>query len=143
MRPTGCVRPLEKNDVPRVAELHSRVFVGSEASLAGTLTDHLTEIFYRHPCQVDDLPSLGLGVSFERLPEGVLPEIERRLGERLEAHVESIGERLAADSIANGPTVLRVTTYAIEPPTLPWQRVFEIAITPRIETATAPKAHRA
>ena len=58
MRPTGCVRPLEKNDVPRVAELHSRVFVGSEASLAGTLTDHLTEIFYRHPCQDDDLPSL-------------------------------------------------------------------------------------
>ena len=107
------------------------------------LDDYVFQGLVRTDLLLDDLPSLGLGVSFERLPEGVLPEIERRLGERLEAHVESIGERLAADSIANGPTVLRVTTYAIEPPTLPWQRVFEIAITPRIETATAPKAHRA
>jgi hypothetical protein len=105
------------------------------------LDDYAFQGLVRTDLLLDDLPSLGLAVSFERLPERVLHDIEGRLGQRLQPYVESIGERLAAGSVANGPTAWRVTTCAIEPPTLPWQRVFEIAITPRIEIAIAPPAH--
>jgi hypothetical protein len=107
------------------------------------LDDYVFQGLVRTELLLEDLPSLGLGVSFERLPERVLPEIEGRLSQRFQPYVESIGERLAAGSVANGPTAWRVTAYAIEPPTLPWQRVFEVAITPRIEIAMAPKTHLA
>jgi hypothetical protein len=104
------------------------------------LDDYVFQAVVRTELLLDDLPSLGLGVSFERLPDGVLPEVEARLGRRFGPYVESLGERFAGESIANGPTTWRVTTSAIEPPTLPWQRAFEVAITPRIETAIAPNA---
>jgi hypothetical protein len=50
--------------------------------------------------------------------------------------VQSIGEAFATNAVPNGPAARCVTTYTIEPPTLPWQRLFEIAITPTIETSS-------
>jgi hypothetical protein len=107
------------------------------------LDDYVYQGVVRTELLLDDLPSLGLGISFERLPDGVLSEVEARLGRRFAPYVESLGERFAADSIANGPTTWRVTTSTIEPPTLPWQRAFEVAITPRIEMAITPNANLA
>lgn len=107
------------------------------------LDDYVFQGLVRTEILIDDLPSLGLGVSFERLPDGLLPEIEARLRRRLGPYVESLGKRFATDSIANGPTTWRVTASAIEPPTLPWQRAFEVAITPKIEIAMAPNPDRA
>jgi hypothetical protein len=132
-----------------------RAITCREEQPANVLKAHLTLLFIhllddyafqglvRTELLLDDLPSLGLGVSFERLPDRLLPEIEARLRQRFEPYVVSLGERFAADSVANGPTAWHVTTSAIEPPTLPWQRAFEVAITPKIEIAMAPNPDRA
>lgn len=97
------------------------------------LDDYVYQGLVRSEVLLEDLPELGLAPSFERLPERLLPEVEERIRRRLAPHVESLGHKFAADTIPNGPTACRVTSVDIEAPTLPWQRVFEIAITPRIE----------
>ena len=99
------------------------------------LDDYAFQGIVRTELMLDDLPSLGLLPSFERLPERQLAEIERRLQARLAPHVESLGQRIAADPVANGDALCRVTSLTIDAATLPWQRLFEVAITPRIELA--------
>ena len=110
------------------------------------LTAHLTLLFLhllddfsfqglvRTDILVQDFPALGLAPSFERIPVGALPEIEARLGRRLEPHVEVLARSLGLTTIPNGNGAdRRVARVRIEPPRLPWQRVFELSITPDLE----------
>ena len=97
------------------------------------LDDYAFQGIVRTELMLDDLPSLGLQPSFERLPERHLAEIQRRLHARLAPHVESLGQRMAAETVRNGDGSCRVTSLTIGAATLPWQRLFEVAITPRIE----------
>jgi hypothetical protein len=84
------------------------------------LDDYAFQGIVRSEVLLEDLPALGLPVTFERLPDHLVPEIERRIRRRMAPHVAALGQRLG-------------TGLSIEPPTLPWKRVFEIAITPRVE----------
>jgi hypothetical protein len=97
------------------------------------LDDYAFQTVVRSELLLDDLPALGLGPTFERLPERLLPEIEEVVRRRLAPHVEALGQKLGAVSLANGPAQCRVTGLRIDPPRLPWKRVFEVTITPRIE----------
>jgi hypothetical protein len=96
------------------------------------LDDYAYQGLVRSELFFEDLPALGLAPSFERLPDRLLPEIEERLGRRLNTHVEAFARLLAADTVPNGPSSCRVTSFAIDPPTLPWARLFEVAIVPTI-----------
>ena len=97
------------------------------------LDDYAYQGLVRTELLLEDLPALGLALSFERLPDEQVAEVERRLGRRLAQHVEALADKLGADSVPNGASSCRVVSLAIEPPTLPWQRVFEVAITPSVE----------
>jgi hypothetical protein len=99
------------------------------------LDDYAFQGIVRTQLMLDDLPSLGLRPSFDRLPEPHLAEIERRLQSRLMPHVELIRQGMAAETVANGDVSHRLTSLTIDAPTLPWHRLFEVAIAPRIELA--------
>lgn len=98
------------------------------------LDDYAFQGLVRTDLLVDDLPELGIASSFERLPERAVAEIEARLARRLEPHVERLVDKLRASSVANGGgTECRIERVRVETPTLPWQRVFEVSITPELE----------
>jgi hypothetical protein len=99
------------------------------------IDDYAFQGIVRTEMMLYDLPSLGLQPSFDRLPEPHLAEMERRLRARLAPHVESLGQKMAAETVANGDTPCRLTSLTIDAATLPWERLFEVAITPRIELA--------
>jgi hypothetical protein len=100
------------------------------------LDDYAFQALVRTDLLLDDLPELGVVPSFERLPEHVLTEVEARLAHRLEPHVAMLAEKLGEVPVPNaGGADRRIIGVRIEPPTLPWQRVFELAITPELELA--------
>ncbi len=116
-----------------------------EEQAADALTAHLSLLFIhllddyafqglvRTDLLVDDLPALGRAPSFERLPEPVLSKIEARLARRLEPHVEVFAHKFGVTMIPNGGGAdRRIARVRIQPPTLPWQRVFEVSITPEL-----------
>jgi hypothetical protein len=84
------------------------------------LDDYAFQGIVRSEILLEDLPALGLPPTFERLPDRAVPEIESRLQRRLAPYVESLAQRLGIG-------------LSVEPPTLPWKRVFEIAITPHVK----------
>jgi hypothetical protein len=84
------------------------------------LDDYAFQAVVRSEVLLEDLPALGLPPTFERLPDGLVPEIEDRIGQRMAPHVVALAQRIGIG-------------LSIEPPTLPWKRVFEIAITPRVD----------
>lgn len=95
------------------------------------LDDHVFQARVRTEMLLEDLPALGLAPSFHRLPDEVLPEVEARLSERLAPHVAWLEQALRTTLLTTEPP-RRVLSLGIEPPTLPWRRVFEVAITPRV-----------
>jgi hypothetical protein len=97
------------------------------------LDDYAYQGLVRTELLLDDLPALGLASTFERLPDARLADVEQRLDRRLAPHVEALQDRLRTDSVLNGSSPCRVVSVTIEPPTLPWHRVFEVAITPSVE----------
>jgi uncharacterized protein DUF4127 len=97
------------------------------------LDDYVFQSVVRTELLLEDLPSLGLASTFERLPDEHLVEIERRLDRRLAPHVAALQDLMRADSVPNGSSACRVVSVGIEPPTLPWHRVFEVALTPSVE----------
>ena len=99
------------------------------------LDDYAFQGLVRTELLLEDFAALGLPPTFERVPARLLPEIEERLRRRLVPHVQSLGRKLAEEDVPNGSAACRVVSASIEPPTLPWQRAFEVAITPRIELA--------
>lgn len=99
------------------------------------LDDYVFQGVVRSDLLFDDLPALGLAPSFERLPEPIRADVESRLARRLEPHLEMLAANFASTAIPNGGAHRRVARVRIEPPTLPWERVFEVAITPEIELA--------
>ena len=99
------------------------------------LDDYAFQGVVRTELLLEDFAALGLPPTFERVPARLLPEIEERLRRRLVPHVQSLGRKLAEEDVPNGSTACRVVSAGIDPPTLPWQRAFEVAITPRIELA--------
>ncbi|MBI4271495.1 MAG: GNAT family N-acetyltransferase [Candidatus Rokubacteria bacterium] len=56
--PTGRVRPMDPEDVPRVAALYATVFGVRGAGALEGLRQALDEMFFRHPWDDDRLPSL-------------------------------------------------------------------------------------
>jgi hypothetical protein len=97
------------------------------------LDDYVFQGIVRSQILFDDLPTLGLAQTFERLPDLVVSEVEDRIARRMAPHVDALARRLGTTPIANGPSECKVSGLSIEPPALPWKRVFEIAITPRVE----------
>lgn len=71
----GRVRPFLKEDVPPVADLYKRVFLGTHRPVSYDLANYFEEVFFRNPWYQEDLPSLvyqeadGKIVGFQ----GVLP----------------------------------------------------------------------
>ncbi len=84
------------------------------------LDDYAFQGIVRSELLLEDLPALGLPPTFERLPDNLVPEIEDRLARRMAPHVDALAQRLG-------------TGLSIQPPTLPWKRLFEIAIMPHVE----------
>jgi hypothetical protein len=101
------------------------------------LDDYAFQAVVRSELLLEDLPALGLGPTFQRLPERLLPEIEESVQRRLAPHVEALGRKLGTVTVPNGPAQCRLTCLRIDPPRLPWKRVFEVTITPRIELQPA------
>jgi hypothetical protein len=101
------------------------------------LDDYAFQAVVRSEILLEDLPALGLAPTFERLPERLLPEIEEAVGRRLAPHVAALGRTLAMVTVPNGPAQCRLTCLRIDPPRLPWKRVFEVTITPQIELQPA------
>jgi hypothetical protein len=99
------------------------------------LDDYIYQGVVRSEVLLEDFPALGLGPSFERLPDALVPEVESRLARRLAPHVDALARKLSGTEVSNGPATCRVKSLAVAPPTLPWKRVFEIAINPTIELA--------
>jgi Protein of unknown function (DUF4127) len=99
------------------------------------LDDYAYQAIVRSEVMREDLPALGLAPTYERLPGAFVPLIEKRIGERMARHVIALARQLGATTITNGSTSRRVSQIEIGPPSLPWNRVFEVAITPRIEIA--------
>lgn len=100
------------------------------------LDDYAFQGLVRTELLVDDLPALGLPASFDRLPEHVVLELEARLARRLEPHVEGLARRFTETRVPNGGgPPCRVARLRIEPPTLPWQRAFEVSIKPVLDLA--------
>jgi hypothetical protein len=99
------------------------------------LDDYAFQGLVRSELLLKDFPELGLAPTFERLPDELLPVVLERLRRRLAPHVESLARAFALAPVANGPTECQVTSIAIEDPTLPWERVFELAVTPLVELA--------
>jgi hypothetical protein len=97
------------------------------------LDDYAFQGVVRSEVLLEDMPALGLAPSFERLPDQLVSEVEKRIGKRLAPHVEVLGRLLNSTTVPNGPIECEVSGLSIEPPTLPWKRVFEIAITPHLE----------
>jgi hypothetical protein len=98
------------------------------------LDDYAFQGLVRTELLLDDLPALGVEPSFDRLPERIVPEVEARLAHRLEPHVEMLAQRLGGMPVPNaGGADRRITGVRIEPPTLPWQRAFEVSIAPELE----------
>lgn len=86
------------------------------------MDDYFYQSVVRTQVMLEDLPALGLEPTFQRLPDEVLPEVERRIGRRMQPHVLELARKLQGV----------VASLEIDAPSLPWGRVFEIAITPRI-----------
>ena len=97
------------------------------------LDDYAYQAIVRSEVLLEDLPALGLAATWGRLPDEHLAEVERQVARRLAPHVEALGDKLRADSVPNGSSTCRVVALEIERPTLPWQRVFEVAVTPSVE----------
>jgi hypothetical protein len=101
------------------------------------LDDYAFQSIVRSELLLEDLPAFGLPPTFERLRDSLLPEIEDVVRRRLAPYVEEVGRKLAMVTVPNGPAQCRLTGLRIDPPTLPWKRVFEVAIWPRIELEPA------
>jgi hypothetical protein len=67
----------------------------------------------------------------------LLHEIEEIVRRRLAPYVEEVGRKLGIVTVPNSRAQYRLTRLRIDPPTLPWKRVFEVAISPRIELEPA------
>jgi hypothetical protein len=101
------------------------------------LDDYAFQSIVRSELLLEDLPGLGLAPTFERLPDSSLHEIEEIVRRRLAPYVEEVGRKLGIVTVPNGRAQYRLTRLRIDPPTLPWKRVFEVAISPRIELEPA------
>jgi Protein of unknown function (DUF4127) len=99
------------------------------------LDDYAYQGVVRTKLLLEDLPALGLTPSFDRLPDERIAEIEERLHRHLASHVTALGQAFEQRGIQNGPSECRVLSVAVEPPKLPWQRLFELSISPSIELA--------
>jgi hypothetical protein len=88
------------------------------------LDDYAFQGIVRSEALLEDLPALGLAPSFERLPDPILAKVEASVNRRMAPHVHALSDQLRA-----------VAKLEIEPVTLPWKRLFEIAITPRVTLA--------
>lgn len=99
------------------------------------LDDYAFQGVVRTEILLEDLPELGLTPSFERLPDILVAEVEKRVHRRLVPHVAALGQAFAMIGIQNGASKCRVLSVVVEPPTLPWQRVFELSISPTVELA--------
>lgn len=80
------------------------------------------DLFYqgheRTRCMVEDLPSLGLTPSQERLPDDKVPEIEKRLNARLQTSATTLRDLFQRSNAVRDVTVSHVQ--------LPWRRLFEV-----------------
>jgi hypothetical protein len=97
------------------------------------LDDYAFQGITRTQLLLEDLPQLGVTPSFDRLPENLVLAVEDRLERRLGAYVESVGANFAAHSL--GGSKRQLASLSIDPPRLPWQRLFEVAIEPHLELA--------
>jgi hypothetical protein len=88
------------------------------------LDDYAFQGIVRSEALLEDLPALRLAPSFERLPDPILAKVEASVNRRMAPHVHALGDQLKA-----------VAKLEIAPVTLPWKRLFEIAITPHVTLA--------
>jgi hypothetical protein len=88
----------------------------------------------RTALMLEVLPDLGLAPSFHRLPDGRISDIEDHLDRRLGPYVASLGHLLGAHAVsADGGPDRFVAQAAMEPPALPWRRLFEITLEPHLQ----------
>jgi hypothetical protein len=87
------------------------------------------DLFYqgheRTRCMVEDLPSLGIAPTQERLPQDGVAEIERRLASRLRSDARGLREAFLRSKAAGDVRLERVH--------LPWGRLFEVGFDVRVE----------
>jgi hypothetical protein len=110
--------------------------LGAHLSLLFThlVDDYAYQGQVRTALMLEDLPDLGLAPSFHRLPDDRIADVEQRLGRRLDPYVASLGHLLGAHAVSaqDGPDRV-VAVTAIEPPVLPWRRLFEIGLEPHLQ----------
>jgi hypothetical protein len=95
--------------------------------------DYAFQSIVRTELLLQDLPELGVPRSFERLPEDLVTEVEARLERRLRPHAESLGRSFGAYPMEPETTGKQVVSITMDPPRLPWKRLFEVAIEPHVE----------
>jgi uncharacterized protein DUF4127 len=97
------------------------------------LDDYAYQSVVRTELMFEDLPGLGIATSFERLPDKFTGEVESRLARRLGPHVESLARALSSYPVDADGNARHVSSITIDPPRLPWKRLFEVAIEPHVE----------
>jgi hypothetical protein len=97
------------------------------------LDDYAFQGIVRTQLMLEDLPELGVVPSFDRLPDHVVLEVEHRIERRLSAYVDSLVGSFAAHPLgSSGGSTRPLASVTIDPPRLPWQRLFEVAIEPHL-----------
>jgi hypothetical protein len=113
----GVVRAMMRTNEPAAEAIAAHI-----ALLAiHWLDDYAFQGIVRSEALLDDLPALGLAPTFMRLPEPIVAQVEASVNRRMAPYVQALGDQLKD-----------VATLEIDPATLPWKRLFEIAISPHV-----------
>jgi hypothetical protein len=81
-RTNGRVRPLHKDDIPKIAALHDRIMGRAPGKAPGSTEEHFTRIFLRHPWHNPALPSLVYETDNGEIAGcvGIMPRVMRYCG---------------------------------------------------------------
>ncbi|HEY5228097.1 MAG TPA: DUF4127 family protein [Opitutaceae bacterium] len=89
------------------------------------LDDDLYQGRERTRCMIEDLPSLGLEPTMERLPDDMAADIESRVGSHLGRDASDLRDLFVRSGLA--------TDIQVDHVHLPWRRLFEVGFDVRVE----------
>jgi hypothetical protein len=134
---SAVIRPFREDDIGQVAELHRSVFATGPSMSAGLLDryrSYFREVFFNHPCQREDLPSLVY--EEEGKVMGFVGSVARPMRFRGRPVLARLTSQFAVDprcrgmvgvkllqTILNGPQDLTVADEANTPSRTIWEAV--------------------